>query len=102
MENWYVKNLGDAMLACDEQDRIEACFRSAREAEGCSDKVAAFARHESDGRLHCEVKLYFSPASVDIAKALGAMCCAQPSVHGLALLVGSEAAWGVLFAEDEQ
>ena len=102
MENWYVKNLGDAMLACDEQDGIEVDFRCAREAAGCSDGIAAFVRHESDGRLHCEVKLYFSPASVDIAKALGAMRCAQPSVHGLAMLVGSEAAWGVLFPEDGQ
>lgn len=102
MENWYVKNLGDAMLVFDEQDRIEVDFRSAREAAGCSDEVAAFVRHESDGRLHCEVKLYFSPASVDIAKTLGATRCAQPSAHGLVMLVGSEAAWSVLFQEDEQ
>lgn len=102
MENWYVKNLGDAMLAFDEQDKIAAVFSSAREAEGSGDEVAAFVRHESDGRLHCEVKVYFSPASESIANTLGAVGCGQPSVHGLAMLVGSEMAWGVLFSEDEQ
>lgn len=102
MENWYVKNLGDAMLVFDEQDRIEACFRSACEATGCSEEVAAFIRHESDGRLHCEVKVYFSPASGDIAKTLGAIRCEQPSANGLSMLVGSEAVWGVLFPEDGQ
>lgn len=100
MENWYVKNLGDAMLAVDAQNRIEVDFRCAREAAGSSDEVAAFVRHESDGRLHCEVKVYFSPASVDIVKALGVTRCAQPAPYGLAKLVGSEVAWDVLFLED--
>lgn len=101
VDNWFVKSLGDAMLAFDAQDGVESHCSAAWRSQGGSDEVAVFVRHESDGRLHCEVKVYFSPAAGSIAKALDAVSCAQPSVHGLALLVGSDAAWNVLFPEGE-
>lgn len=101
VESWFVKSLGDAMLAFEEQDRIEAYVSDVVQSPGCSDDVAVFVRHEADGRLHCEVKAYFSPAAREIAQRFDAAPCPQPSVHGLALLVGSDAAFTVLFPEGE-
>ena len=87
------------MLAFQGVGRVEAAFRSAYANAECPDDAAVFLRHES-GRLHCEAKVYFSPASAHIAQALGAEPCGRPAKDGLSLLVGPPAAWSVLFAED--
>ena len=47
---------------------------------------ALFVRHESEGRLHCEVIVYFSPATVRVAKAVNAIPCNKPYRNGLGLL----------------
>ena len=99
MSLWFCKNLGDAMLAFQGLGRVEDAFRSTYANTDCPDDVAVFLRHES-GRLHCEAKVYFSPASAHIAQALGAEPCGRPAKDGLSLLVGPPAAWSVLFAED--
>lgn len=99
MSIWFCKNLGDAMLAFQGVGRVEAAFRSAYANADCPDDAAVFLRHES-GRLHCEAKVYFSPASAHIAQTLGAEPCKQPANDGLSLLVGPPAAWSVLFPED--
>lgn len=62
-------------------------------------EVAVFYRHEAERRLHCEVKVYFSPASRDVAQEFDAEPCEKPSPHGLSLLAGSEASWVTLFPE---
>jgi len=54
-------------------------------------------RHESEGRLHCEVRVYFSPAAADVAKAVGAIACKKPASNGLSLLAGPDESWSVLF-----
>ena len=87
------------MLAFQGVGRVEDAFHSAYANADCPDDVAVFLRHES-GRLHCEAKVYFSPASAHIAQALGAEPCGRPAKDGLSLLVGPPAAWSVLFAED--
>jgi len=51
--------------------------------------MALFIRHESEGRLHCEVNVYFPPAARTIAEAFGAVPCSKPSPENLGLLVGS-------------
>ena len=99
MSLWFCKNLGDAMLAFQGVGRVEDAFHSAYANADCPDDVAVFLCHES-GRLHCEAKVYFSPASAHIAQALGAEPCGRPAKDGLSLLVGPPAAWSVLFAED--
>jgi len=99
MSIWFCKNLGDAMLAFQGLGRVEGAFRSAYPNADCPDDAAVFLRHES-GRLHCEAKVYFSPASAHIAQTLGAEPCKQPANDGLSLLVGPPAAWSVLFPED--
>lgn len=97
---WFCKNLGDAMLAFEGLGRVEDAFRSAYENIDCPDDAAVFLRHES-GRLHCEAKVYFSPASARIAQVLGAESCGQPAKHGLSMLAGPPEAWSVLFPEDD-
>jgi hypothetical protein len=80
-------------------ENIEAVCASAYKKANCSTNMAVFFRHESEGRLHCEIKVYFSPALGDIAKTLGASPCKRPTRYDLSLLVGVPAAWSVLFPE---
>jgi hypothetical protein len=61
--------------------------------------MAVFTRLESEGRLHCEVIAYFSPAAGQLAQAFDAQACARPARAGLGLLAGDDAAWSVLFPE---
>ena len=63
--------------------------------------MAVFIRHESEGRLHCEIMVYFSPASVAIAKGFDADPCEKPSPAGLSLLLGAEDSWQALFPEQK-
>ena len=97
MCTWFTSNLGDAMLAGESLGHIKKLFLSIYEDIGCSDEIAVFMRHESEGRLHCEVKIYFSPAAVDVAKAVGAIACKKPGSGSLSLLAGSNESWPVLF-----
>jgi hypothetical protein len=100
MSKWFCKNLGDAMLAFQGVGRVEDAFQSAYANAGCPDDAAVFLRHES-GRLHCEAKVYFSPASAHIAQLLGAEPCEKPAKDGLSLIVGRAAAWSLLFPEGD-
>ncbi|XPS82893.1 hypothetical protein Dvar_09110 [Desulfosarcina variabilis str. Montpellier] len=100
MSVWFCKNLGDAMLAFQGLSRVKDAFQSAYANADCPDNAAVFLRHES-GRLHCEAKVYFSPASAHIAQSLGTESCQKPVKDGLSLLVGSPGAWSVLFPEGD-
>ena len=99
MKQWFLKNLGDAMLAGDQQDHIRQLLLPACSDAGNPEKMAAFIRHESEGRLHCEVKIYLSPMSVTVAKQLNAQPCERPSPADLSMLAGAQDAWPVLFPE---
>ena len=99
MSSWFSKNLGDPTLASHALDRVEALFRSAVGPADCPAAMAIFLRHESEGRLHCEVKVYFSPSSAGIAKEVGAAPCGKPAKEGLSLLAGPRAAWSELFPQ---
>ncbi len=79
MRVWFSKNLGDAILAGGPLDRLEELFSSVYAKADSPKKMAAFIRHESEGRLHCEVKVYFSPASVVVAREVDAEACERPS-----------------------
>ena len=63
MRDWFSKNLGDAMLAHESLHQLEGLFSAAFASAGKTGDMAAFMRHESEGRLHCEVKVYLSPNS---------------------------------------
>lgn len=99
MKNWFSKNLGDPMLAGELLGTLEKCFLSSDANADSANEMAVFIRHEAEGRLHCEVKVYFSPASVVVARELDAKPCEKPSLDGLSLLAGSEDAWLILFPE---
>lgn len=86
---WHVINLGDALLAYGAQEQTVRAFQRAFEASDRPDNMALFVRHESDGRLQCEVKLYFSPEGESVARSLGAFPCNVPSFHDLSLVAGA-------------
>ena len=99
MDSWYSKELGDAITASMPSDEIEQAFQQLFVAAGKPPYMAVFTRQESQGRLHCEVTAYFSPAAVGIAKAFGAQPCEKPELTGLGLLAGDTLAWSLLFPE---
>jgi len=99
MSAWFHKNLGDAMLAFESLGHIEALFQSAYRTAAHPTDVAVFVRHNSEGRLHCQVEVYFSPAAALLANEMDADPCEKPSRDGLGLLIGSEDSWSTLFPE---
>jgi hypothetical protein len=80
---------------------IEEAFLQAFTAAGNPPEMAAFTRPESEGRLHCEVMAYFSPAAQEVAKEFDAEPCEKPARAGLGLLAGREECWAVLFQAGE-
>ena len=78
---------------------IEEAFARAFASAGNPPAMAVFTRPESEGRLHCEMIAYFSPAARDLANAFGAEPCARPARTGLGLLAGVEESWAALFPE---
>ncbi|EGG98343.1 hypothetical protein imdm_124 [gamma proteobacterium IMCC2047] len=101
MLSWRVLNLGDAWLADTALQRVKAgCQQVYADTPYCG-PLAVFFRHESEGGLHCELKVYFSPEASVLAEQFGATACAQPARSGLGLLFGSAQAATVLFPESE-
>jgi hypothetical protein len=100
MTHWSRINLGDATLAGPALDRLVARLQTALDEAGPDTEIAAFSRHESEGRLHCELVVYLSPAAQGIAHAMGAMPCACPAPGDLGLLVGSPQARALLSGGD--
>jgi len=85
------------MLAGEILEQIRTLFLSSYAGPDAAKDMAVFVRHESEGRLHCEVHVYFPPAAIEVAEAFGATPCTKPSPADLGLLAGSEASWGSLF-----
>ena len=99
MRNWFTKNLGDPMLAHESLHQLEGLFSAAFASVGKPDDMVVFIRHESEGRLHCEVKVYISPSSFAVAREVNAESCRKPSPDGLSILAGSQESWLTLFPE---
>jgi hypothetical protein len=99
MNSWFSSNLGDPLLAGKMLDRIDALFRTESARANAPHDMAVFVRHEAEGRLHCEVMVYFSPAAAVVASAVGAARCERPSPQDLGLLAGCEGSWSALFPE---
>ena len=94
---WYSLPLGDGMTADEPSEEIRAAFQAAYQSAGKPADMAVFKRHESEGRLHCEVVAYFSPSAAGLAKLFDAEPCQRPERSGLDLLAGAEESWSVLF-----
>jgi len=90
------------MLVGESLTEIEQQFLAACAEAGNPAEMALFTRHESEGRLHCDLMLYLSPASFAVAGDIGARPCNKPSSNSLALLVGSDDSWQALFSERGQ
>lgn len=73
---WWRLNLGDASLAGPALDALCAQLRPLSRGAGAA---PAYARHESEGRLHCELVVYLAPAAAALATTLGAAPCAAPA-----------------------
>ena len=84
------------MLAAESLAHLETVFRSMYGDESNTRNAAIFIRHESEGRLQCEVLAYFSPDAADAAAAVDAELCRKPARGDLSLLVGSKEAWTLL------
>jgi hypothetical protein len=102
MKPWYCISLGDGMMAPMPTAEIEEAFLEAFAAAGKPSEMAVFTRPESEGRLHCEVMAYFSPAAQEVAEAFDGEPCGKPVRAGLGLLAGREECWSVLFPEVEK
>lgn len=96
---WYALNLGDALLAGPQLDRITQLFQVIRTEHPQPDTPALFVRHESEGKLHCDVIVYFPPALELLAQQLQASHCAAPSANDLGLLAGDNRAWTIWFPD---
>jgi hypothetical protein len=99
MLTWFSATLGDALMAWEPLGRIEVLFQPAYARAANPDDMAVFVRYDSEGRLHCEVTAYFSPAAAEVALEVGATSCARPSIEGLSLAFGNEASWMKLFPD---
>jgi hypothetical protein len=100
MNIWYSISLGDGIMAVTPTAEIEEKFRQSFTSSGKPPEMAIFTRAESEGRLHCEIIPYFSPAAAGVAKAFDAKPCEKPARAGLGLLAGDERARSVLFPEN--
>lgn len=87
------------MLSAGLLEQTESKILSAYTLAGRPATMAAFCRHESERRLHCEVVIYLSPCCRAVAKELNATPCGKPEKGGLSMLVGSDDAWVLLFPE---
>jgi len=97
MDAWFFCNLGDAMLATEHLDKIRTCFLSEYEKLNRPEDMAIFYRHESEGRLQCEVKVYFSPKCATLAQEFDAIKSPKPASESLGLLAGSPKAKELLW-----
>jgi hypothetical protein len=97
MKTWYSLNLGDAIMAHQPLEEIREALEKFVKQNGSTTDLAIFTRNDSEGRLHCEVTVFFSPNASKIGKLFGANPCKQPSHINLDLLVGNETCWETLF-----
>jgi len=99
LKHWFSKNLGDAMMAYAKIEELKKLIFTICGKISLTNDMAVFIRHESEGHLHCEVKVYFSPKFAIFANKLKIIPCEKPSEFSLGLLIGNEKAKNILFAK---
>ncbi len=95
-KSWHSKSLGDGEWAPEQAALIATAFAARFAQAGQPPEMAVFTPHE-EGRLHCEVMAYFSPAAAGLAAEFSARTCPKPERAGLVLLSGAPACWEILF-----
>ena len=98
---WFSKALGDGVWAYSKTDHVKDVFEPLYVLAGRPIDMAVFTRHESEGRLQCEVVAYFSPAAATVAHVLNAQPCDKPARGELDLLAGEAGCWLVLFPKND-
>ena len=83
MHCWYALALGDALTAHLDIERLRERLTSGRAASPTGADVPVYLHHDSPGRLHCEVTVYFAPDLAELALELGATPCDPPPTSGL-------------------
>ena len=74
---WHYKNLGDAMLAAPELEKIK---------QDIGENMPLFVRYITQHSLHCEVIVYFPPEAKKLAKQCLASPCLAPDQQDLTAL----------------
>jgi hypothetical protein len=95
---WFSLAAGDGVLSMSVCGQIEARFAPIYDTACRPAEMAVFKRHDFETSMHCEVRVYFSPAVESLARAFGAKPCAKPPRAGLELVAGESGCWQVLFA----
>ena len=83
MQTWHQLNLGDAMLADSALLAVMAALRESTGPSPLGTAPLAYTSHESEGRLHCELLVYFPPTSTELARRCGGTACPAPSTDAL-------------------
>ncbi|MEZ5529466.1 MAG: hypothetical protein R3E57_05985 [Porticoccaceae bacterium] len=87
MQNWFVIDLGDALLAGPDFDDLEIQLTEIYEQTGKPAGMAAYYRHETTAGLYCSVVVYLNPSFAPYAGQLGAISCQPPEQHSLSPLL---------------
>ncbi|WP_374972580.1 hypothetical protein [Spongiibacter marinus] len=88
---WHCLNLGDALLAEPQHTALVTDFQ--RRYSASATPRVLITRHESEGRLHCEVLVYFSPGCEALVAAWQARPCRAPGGSGLSYSTGAGSEW---------
>jgi hypothetical protein len=101
MSTWYAKDLGEAIYGEDKflHDTLYPFFEREFHLAGGPPEMAVFTRLESEGRIHCGLVVYFSPAAHGAARMVGASPCEKPMRAGLNLVAGESGCWQALFPD---
>jgi hypothetical protein len=92
MHCWHSLSLGDALTAHLELERIRESLEAHYPPAVRPADASVYVRLESTGGLHCEVIVFFSPATATLAREFGATPCNPPLLDALQRLSGQSGA----------
>lgn len=79
METWFRLDLGDALLA---QTELERLRQALPDVSGHADDWI-YVSHEAPGSLHCHLIVWFPPAAAGLGRRFGAEPSPSPDRNGL-------------------
>jgi hypothetical protein len=83
LNTWHSLDLGDALTAHLDIERIGERAGELRGGDAGARDTGVYLRHENGIGLHCEVTIFFAPGLADLAREFGATPCDPPSTAGL-------------------
>ena len=93
---WYAKTFGDSKEAYSQTIRIQELFRPVFTSLKYPLDMAVYSKYD---RTINTVTVYFSPATLKLAKVFEASPCDKPSTERLILIAGDAKSNFVLFAD---